>query len=431
MQAETVEVCIDYAQMGRDYTYYEPDAKAEPVMFSQRTPSDPRKRGSPSESRPPPPESEPPVRMSMTPCKSSSWPDGAGTMSKSHRQSYGGESMIYAPISLGGADADEKLFVRVVRADGLRAADLLGTSDPFVRATVERSGELLVTMETSVRWKTTSPVWEEEFELGEEDMERGSTMRLEVWDRDRLGKDDFLGEVVIDMASIAGDDLVRGGEEMVIEKALVANRAKSSAAPKGTITVGFRFSDGVSQGVLWVPPSRNRAAAHKARKRPWNRETHKPVSFWSREFSDGALGDGIALWIRFLWQSSLLFLLLFLVNLAPLLVYVTGDGIPQESRRGQGILAVPSIGNLYTSARLAQIKQAHSSVLGNVTMTLFGTNTEVPLSMLSWGVPALDIIGTWILLMFVLWLRRSQQQLTSSLNTSQLQVYASHCFPAF
>ena len=74
--------------------------------------------------------------------------------------------------------------------------------------------------------------------------------------------------------------------------------------------------------------------------------TNKPRSFWSSDFSNGLLGDGIGLWIRFLWQSSVVFLVMFLVNLAPMILYIHRDGVSADLRKGQGILAVPSLGNL-------------------------------------------------------------------------------------
>ncbi len=52
------------------------------------------------------------------------------------------------------ADAFPQLIVRIQRADGLRVADMLGLSDPYVKATVEEGGEVVVMMETSVRWQT-------------------------------------------------------------------------------------------------------------------------------------------------------------------------------------------------------------------------------------------------------------------------------------
>ncbi len=89
------------------------------------------------------------------------------------------------------------------------------------------------------------------------------------------------------------------------------------------------------------------AIMHRVRSRPWNRATNKPMSFWGSDFSNGLLGDGIALWIRFLWQSSAVFLIMFLINLAPFILYVQRDGISADMRNGQGILAVPTLGNLF------------------------------------------------------------------------------------
>eukprot|EP00961_Rhodomonas_salina_P134401 1807814-Rhodomonas_salina.4 len=44
----------------------------------------------------------------------------------------------------------------------------------------------------------------------------------------------------------------------------------------------------------------------------------------------GELGDGIALWLRFLHQLAVLFLLLFLINLTSFLFYVQANALPTD-----------------------------------------------------------------------------------------------------
>jgi Ca2+-dependent lipid-binding protein len=55
-----------------------------------------------------------------------------------------------------------RLNVVVLEAKGLLAADLNGTSDPFVQLRIQNRGK---PVRTSTKMKTLAPVWREEFEL--------------------------------------------------------------------------------------------------------------------------------------------------------------------------------------------------------------------------------------------------------------------------
>ena len=57
------------------------------------------------------------------------------------------------------------LLLNVYSAEGLRAGDWTGKSDPYCRVITEQEGGETVVQETSVRWQTLDPVWDEEFEV--------------------------------------------------------------------------------------------------------------------------------------------------------------------------------------------------------------------------------------------------------------------------
>ena len=92
--------------------------------------------------------------------------------------------------------AKSSLFVQVVSARGLRAADSNGLSDPY---TVVHLGSR--TDQTRVIQETLSPEWHETFVYSADDiqsalMDHMSSLLFEVWDSDfGLVADDFLGQV--------------------------------------------------------------------------------------------------------------------------------------------------------------------------------------------------------------------------------------------
>lgn len=132
----------------------------------------------------------------------------------------------------------DEVHVVIVRARGLRAADLAmfgrqATSDPYVKLRVvkrrasdgyDRWPETMRDgndwAQTSVVRKSLSPVWNARFALpldvdspGDDDLAdrgaRGYRLCLEVYDRDFLSSDDFLGCADIDLARSAGEERAR------------------------------------------------------------------------------------------------------------------------------------------------------------------------------------------------------------------------------
>ncbi|CAM9833331.1 unnamed protein product [Ectocarpus fasciculatus] len=105
--------------------------------------------------------------------------------------------------------APSKVLVRVESARNVRAADTLGTSDPFVKVFF-RNAEV---HRTKVIPMTLSPVWDETFFLSPEtpgggdantrDLNAdGDGIRFEMWDHDLHGQGDYLGEVCITSDSL-------------------------------------------------------------------------------------------------------------------------------------------------------------------------------------------------------------------------------------
>ena len=120
--------------------------------------------------------------------------------------SRGGDDRILGKIgnTVGGltraSTNDEPagtVTVRVLRATGLVAADMGGTSDPYV---VVQSGSGKKE-KTSVKKGTVSPLWDETLELSVFDV--AAPLSFEVWDHDKIGMNDSLGAGEILLAQCA------------------------------------------------------------------------------------------------------------------------------------------------------------------------------------------------------------------------------------
>ncbi|CAM9535261.1 unnamed protein product [Ectocarpus sp. 12 AP-2014] len=163
-----------------------------------------------------------------------------------------------------------KVLVRVESARNVRAADTLGTSDPFVKVFV-RNAEV---HRTKVIPMTLSPVWDETFFLSLETTGGGDTnapglnadgdgIRFEIWDHDLHGQGDYLGEVCLTSGALkvapphrvehkAVKDPVRGagdiGERTATE--VVIPKLKPARTKRG----GHRGGGGGGGGMGAVPP---------------------------------------------------------------------------------------------------------------------------------------------------------------------------------
>ncbi|KAJ6432875.1 hypothetical protein OIU84_019999 [Salix udensis] len=82
------------------------------------------------------------------------------------------------------------LHVKVVRAKKLLKADILGTSDPYVKLNL--TGEKLPAKKTTIKKKNLNPEWNENFKLVVKEPET-QALQLQVFDWDKVGGHDRLG----------------------------------------------------------------------------------------------------------------------------------------------------------------------------------------------------------------------------------------------
>ncbi|KAM4052091.1 multiple C2 and transmembrane domain-containing protein 1 isoform 2-T2 [Anomaloglossus baeobatrachus] len=110
------------------------------------------------------------------------------------------------------------LQVKVIRAEGLMAADVTGKSDPF--CVVELNNDRLM---THTVYKNLNPAWKKVFTFNVNDIH--SVLEVTVYDEDRDRSADFLGKVAIPLLSI------QNGEQ----KAYVLKNKQLTGPTKGVI----------------------------------------------------------------------------------------------------------------------------------------------------------------------------------------------------
>ena len=71
-----------------------------------------------------------------------------------------------------------------------------GKSDPYARVEIVADGETH-SFKTVVVPDNLQPVWKMVFEVAVEDKSTIEELQIEVWDNDRVGKDDFLGRCCV------------------------------------------------------------------------------------------------------------------------------------------------------------------------------------------------------------------------------------------
>ena len=93
------------------------------------------------------------------------------------------------------------LHVHVLRARGVEAADWSGTSDAYVVVTVVQAGEQ-VSHRTHTVWGTLDPEWQDAYIFRSVRRHRDHVLKFELYDRDRFGSDDPLGELRLPLTEV-------------------------------------------------------------------------------------------------------------------------------------------------------------------------------------------------------------------------------------
>jgi len=126
--------------------------------------------------------------------------------------------------------------IEVVRAEGLRSADLM-TSDPYCVVHVCTAPRQVKSWTTGVRPGTLNPVWRErhEFQVNWPKVDASSAppVKVEIWDHDGVSSDEFLGEATFALPLVDGED--------TLELEVMPNRLKGPGLAKGRLHVRVYF----------------------------------------------------------------------------------------------------------------------------------------------------------------------------------------------
>ncbi|XP_063000421.1 rasGAP-activating-like protein 1 [Elgaria multicarinata webbii] len=126
------------------------------------------------------------------------------------------------------------LCCHVIEARDLAPRDLSGTSDPFAR--VHWNGQ---TLETAIIKKTRFPHWDEVLEFLLEDGAAGETsLVVEVWDWDMVGKNDFLGRV-----EFSSDDLQKAPPKDWFRLLPFPSAEEDAGGKLGTLRLRVRLAE--------------------------------------------------------------------------------------------------------------------------------------------------------------------------------------------
>eukprot|EP00066_Takifugu_rubripes_P019352 XP_011608618.1 PREDICTED: E3 ubiquitin-protein ligase NEDD4 isoform X4 [Takifugu rubripes] len=130
---------------------------------------------------------------------------GRSSDRRSPGRSQGREAMASLSPPVRGLHTDEEesriLKVKVVAGIGLAKKDILGASDPYTKLSLydPASGEI-TSLQTKTIKKTLDPKWNEEFFFRVDP--RKHRLLFEVFDENRLTRDDFLGQVDVPLNQI-------------------------------------------------------------------------------------------------------------------------------------------------------------------------------------------------------------------------------------
>jgi Ca2+-dependent lipid-binding protein/WD40 repeat protein len=144
-----------------------------------------------------------------------------------------------------------KMRIQVLNAKGLAKADSWGSCDPYVKVvwTDKTHDEEVSNEKTKTKTNMMNPVWDNEFfevHVPHDIKNFARELRFEVWNKNTLSSDNFLGQVVLN-----ADPLTRfeqGVKELALEKK--AGEKKQDFV-QGSLGFNIKIEDG---GIEWAPP---------------------------------------------------------------------------------------------------------------------------------------------------------------------------------
>nr|XP_022331309.1 E3 ubiquitin-protein ligase NEDD4-like isoform X2 [Crassostrea virginica] len=153
-----------------------------------------------------------------------------------HHRTYG---LKYMPGEPPGTT--RLLRIKIISGVKLAKKDIFGASDPYVRISLyrgDRDHGLLDTTTTSTIKKTLNPVWNEEFYFRVNP--RDNKLLFEVFDSNRVTRDDFLGlvEIPLNLTSI---DTETEHNNVVVPKSYILRPRSSRSRVKGNLEMYIAY----------------------------------------------------------------------------------------------------------------------------------------------------------------------------------------------
>ncbi|CAI2164977.1 18567_t:CDS:2 [Funneliformis geosporum] len=117
------------------------------------------------------------------------------------------------------------LKVTVIEAKNLKDEDKIGKSDPYVTLNIGES-----TQKTTVKGGDLNPTYNEEFLF---DIDGQKALKIEVWDKDHLNKDDLIGKNDVKLAHA----ISKGSEDV-----WVTMREHTIGRSRGEVHLSLEFT---------------------------------------------------------------------------------------------------------------------------------------------------------------------------------------------
>ncbi|XP_033311343.1 E3 ubiquitin-protein ligase Nedd4 isoform X4 [Bombus vancouverensis nearcticus] len=134
-------------------------------------------------------------------------------------------------------EATRKLRLKVIAGHQLAKKDIFGASDPYVRIDLNtlNGDQTIDSALTKTKKKTLNPVWEEEFIFRVKPVDH--KLVLQVFDENRLTRDDFLGMVELTLINLPKE---QEGRTIPVRRYLLrprSNHSSQRSRVKGTLEV--------------------------------------------------------------------------------------------------------------------------------------------------------------------------------------------------
>ncbi|XP_015603684.1 E3 ubiquitin-protein ligase Nedd-4 isoform X2 [Cephus cinctus] len=148
-------------------------------------------------------------------------------------------------------EATNRLRLKVIAGHQLAKKDIFGASDPYVRVDLNtiNGDETVDSALTKTKKKTLNPVWEEEFIFRVKPAEH--KLVLQVFDENRLTRDDFLGMVELTLINLPKE---QEGRDIPAKQYILrprSNHSSQRSRVKGTLEVYHAYisdSPGIDTG---------------------------------------------------------------------------------------------------------------------------------------------------------------------------------------